>query len=100
DDGSLLRVEIAREDLHERGLATPVRPRQAVPPAGLENARHVLKDNLRAVAHRDVRNGNHRAVLRGSSMVAEPPILPDWPVTTATRTFTLSRGPIGRGAAL
>jgi hypothetical protein len=51
-----LRVQLAREELHERGLAGPVRARQAIPVPRRERRRHVLEEDLRrAEPHRHTR---------------------------------------------
>ena len=71
DDGALLGIEVARQDLHERGLAGAVRPRQPVAPARRERDGHVLEEHLRAEAHGHVGDGNHRTVLRGLSRPLE-----------------------------
>jgi hypothetical protein len=54
-----LRLQLTREQLHERGLAGPVRSRQAVPIPGRERRRHVLEQDLRPVPHRHTTHRNH-----------------------------------------
>ena len=59
DDGALLRVELAGEDLHESGLAGAVGAGEAVAAAGHEADAHVFEEHLRAVAHGDVADADH-----------------------------------------
>ncbi len=62
DDGALLRVEIARKDLHERGLASAVGAGEAVAAAVTECGADFFEQNFGAVAHGDIANGNHAAL--------------------------------------
>ena len=53
DDRPTLRVELARQQLHECGFAGAVRAREPVSPAGGKDGRHVLEEHLRPVPHGD-----------------------------------------------
>ena len=53
DDRSPLRVELAREELHEGGFTGAVGPCQAVPPARRKYCRYVVEQDLRPVSHGD-----------------------------------------------
>ncbi len=59
-DRALLRGQLTRQQLHERRLAGAVGARQAVAPAGGEGGRDVLEEHLRAVAHGDIADRDHR----------------------------------------
>ena len=48
-----LRVELAREQLHERRFARTVRPRQPIPPPGRKRHRDVVEQDFRAEPHGD-----------------------------------------------
>ena len=52
DDGALLGIELARQQLHEGRLAGAVGAGQAVPPARRKGGGDVLEEHLRAVPHR------------------------------------------------
>jgi hypothetical protein len=51
DDRALLGRELARQQLHERGLASAIRAGQAIAPALRERRRHVVEEHLRPVTH-------------------------------------------------
>ena len=59
DDGALLGVELAGEDLHEGGFAGAVGAGEAVAAAGDEADADVFKEDLGAVAHGDVADTEH-----------------------------------------
>ena len=59
-DRALLRGQFARQQLHEGGLARAVGACEAVAPAAGEGGRDVLEEHLRAVAHGDVADRDHR----------------------------------------
>ena len=59
-DRALLRGQLARQQLHERRLAGAVGACEAVAPAGGEGGRDVLEEHLRAVAHGDIADRDHR----------------------------------------
>ena len=59
DDGALLRVEFAGEDLHEGGLAGAVGSGESVAAAGDEADADFFKEDLGAVAHGDVADTEH-----------------------------------------
>ena len=59
DDGALLGVDLAREDLHEGGFAGTVRSGEAIAPSGKEGHGNVFKQDFGAVAHADIAYGNH-----------------------------------------
>ena len=54
DDGALLGVELAGEDLHEGGFAGAVGAGEAVAAAGGEGDGDIFEEELRAVAHGDI----------------------------------------------
>jgi hypothetical protein len=54
DDGALLGVDLAGEDLHEGGFAGAVGAGEAVATAGGEGNGDVLEEKLRAIAHCDI----------------------------------------------
>ena len=51
DDGALLRIQFAAEQLHERGFAGAVGPGQAIALARRERRRDFIEQNFGAVAH-------------------------------------------------
>jgi len=59
DDASLLRIHLAGEDLHEGRLAGSVRAGEAVAAAAREGDGDVLEEELLAVAHGDIGDGDH-----------------------------------------
>ena len=59
DDGALLGVELAGEDLHEGGFAGAVGAGEAVAAAGDEADADIFKEDLGAVAHGDVADTEH-----------------------------------------
>ena len=59
DDGALLGVELAGEDLHEGGFAGAVGAGEAVAAAGDEADADVFKEDLGAVAHGDIADTEH-----------------------------------------
>ncbi len=58
-DGALLRWEVARQQVQERRLASSVRARQPVAPAGRERGRDFVEEQLRPEPHGDVVDRNH-----------------------------------------
>ena len=58
-DRASLRLGLARQQLHERGLAGTVRARQAVAPPRRERRRDVLEEDLRPEPHGDAADRNH-----------------------------------------
>jgi hypothetical protein len=55
-DRSLLGRQFARQQLHERGFAGAVRPRQSVAAPGRKRGRHVVEEHFRPEPHRYVLN--------------------------------------------
>ena len=70
-------VELAGQQLHERGLAGAVRAGQAVAPAGGERGGDVLEEHLRAEPHRDTACRDHPEGFRLCRPLTreEPPII-------------------------
>ena len=58
-DRALLRLELARKELHEGGLAGAVGPREAITPAGREGRGDIVEEHLRPVPHGDAVDCNH-----------------------------------------
>ena len=54
-----LLLELAREDLHERGLARAVGSRETVASPRIESRGHILEQDLRAVTHGDILYSKH-----------------------------------------
>ena len=76
DDGALLGVQLAGEDLHEGGLAGAVGAGEAVAAAAVEGDGDVLEEQLRAVAHGDIRDRDHLLyfrMIRGQGSGYPPP---------------------------
>ena len=59
DDGALLGVDLAGEDLHEGGLAGAVGAGEAVAAASGEGDGDILEEELRAIAHGDIGDRDH-----------------------------------------
>ncbi len=57
DHSALLGIDLAGEDLHEGGLAGAVGPGEAIAASAGERYRDILKEQLCAVAHRDIGDG-------------------------------------------
>ena len=60
-DAALLRLQVARQQLHEGRLAGAVRPGQAVAPARRKGRRHLVEEHLRPVPHGHARDRYHPA---------------------------------------
>jgi hypothetical protein len=61
-DRAALGLGLASQQLHERGFAGAVRPRQAVAPARRERRRDLLEEDLRPEPHRNAADRNHAQV--------------------------------------
>ena len=59
DHRAALRLEVARQQLHERGLAGAVRAGQPVSPPWCKGRRDVLEQDLRTVAHGHTIDSDH-----------------------------------------
>ena len=74
--GPALRLQLSREQLHERGFSGPVGPAQPVAAPRREGGGDLLEEHLRAVPHRHTACRNHRrAFIFGVSPWSEPLIL-------------------------
>src|SRR5208283_5857563 len=56
-------VLFARQDLHERGLARPVRAGNGIAAPGHESCGHILEEDARAEAHGDVFDSDHNPLI-------------------------------------
>ena len=77
DDGALLRVELAGEDLHEGGFAGAVGSGEAVAAAGDKGDADVLEEHLRAVAHGDIADTDHSFLVPNGGAAGMRPRGPD-----------------------
>ena len=68
-DGTLLRRQIARQQLHERRLARAVRTRETVPTPFRKRRRDVLEEDLVAVPRGDALDRNHELMIIKQTVV-------------------------------
>ena len=62
-DGALGRLDLAGQNLHQRGFAGAIRPGDGVAAPREEGARDILEQYSAAEAHRDVINGEHSLII-------------------------------------
>jgi hypothetical protein len=62
-DGAFGRLDLVRQNFHERGLARAIRPGNRVAAPGQKATRDVFKETPVGKAHGDVIDGNQRTII-------------------------------------